>query len=144
MPYPSDPRERALQLVAEGKIGGPRPGAGRPRVPRATELIAEAAIEHADEIVAALLAGIAPDQRADERSRAADRWARLIVQEGSLQQREHAEDRADTYTSMSDDEVRQAFAALVVDALRSGEVSAADVLELTAATDAEVVDAEPV
>jgi hypothetical protein len=140
--YPSDPSERARQLVEEGRIGGPRPGAGRPRKPRATELIAQAAIEHADELIAALVAGIAPDQPADERSRAADRWGRLILQEGALQQRERAEDRADAYSAMTDDEVRREFASVVVAALRSGEVDAAAVLaELPPTVDADVVDA---
>lgn len=56
--YSSDPSERARQLVAEGKLGGARPGAGRPRKSvadtqkrkRASTVITEAARENADKI----------------------------------------------------------------------------------------------
>ena len=51
--YPADASARARQLVAEGKIGGARYGrmGGRPRKPRAGELAAAEAAEHAEEIV---------------------------------------------------------------------------------------------
>lgn len=45
--------ERAKKLVAEGKIGGPQPGAGRPRKKRASEIVAEKARDRANDIVAA-------------------------------------------------------------------------------------------
>lgn len=58
--YSSDPKQRARELVRDGKIGGARPGAGRPRKqhtakahPRpAAARIAELAAENADEIAA--------------------------------------------------------------------------------------------
>lgn len=40
-PYDSDPQIRAYQMVYEGRIGGRRPGQGRPRKVRAAEGIAE-------------------------------------------------------------------------------------------------------
>jgi hypothetical protein len=46
--------EQAKRMVAEGKIGGPRPGSGRPRKQRVGELIAEEIAERADEIKSAL------------------------------------------------------------------------------------------
>jgi hypothetical protein len=39
--WTSDPKIRALQMVFEGRLGGPREGAGRPRAPRAAEFISE-------------------------------------------------------------------------------------------------------
>jgi hypothetical protein len=58
--YASDPRERARELVRDGKLGGARPGSGRPRKstgksqsnhPRpAAAAIAAFARDHADEL----------------------------------------------------------------------------------------------
>lgn len=60
--YSSDPKQRAAELVAEGKIGGKRKGAGRPRKPtsdsqrkRASTVIAERAREVAPQMAAALV-----------------------------------------------------------------------------------------
>ncbi|UUY01734.1 hypothetical protein LRS13_13480 [Svornostia abyssi] len=141
--YSSDPSERAKQLVREGKFGGAGRGQGRPRVKRASEIAAEAAAGHADEIVAALRAGLDPDESAETRSRAADRWLRLVVQEGALAQRERSEDRADAdqYARLTADEVRHEFAQMLADAVRSGELPVGDVIELAAAIpDADVIE----
>lgn len=75
-PHPDDPTRR--------KFGGRQPGAGRPRKPRVSEIVAAAAVEHADEIVAALLAGVTDASNPDRRSRAADRWARLALQDAAF------------------------------------------------------------
>ena len=55
--YSSDPKQRAAELVAEGKIGGKREGAGRPRKltsdgqrKRASTVIAEYARENAEQM----------------------------------------------------------------------------------------------
>jgi hypothetical protein len=56
--YSSDPKTRAAELVKDGKLGGARPGAGRPRKSvadtqkrkRASTVITEAARENADKI----------------------------------------------------------------------------------------------
>jgi len=58
--YSSDPKTRAAELVADGKIGGKRDGAGRPRKSTsesqslqrrpAAQAVARAAREHADKI----------------------------------------------------------------------------------------------
>ena len=60
--YSSDPKTRAAELVAEGKIGGRRQGAGRPRKgvterqrKRASTVITEYASENADRIAGVLL-----------------------------------------------------------------------------------------
>jgi hypothetical protein len=60
--YSSDPKTRAAELVAEGKLGGRREGAGRPRKHsepqsvRATSVIADGIRENAD-----LAARVVPD-----------------------------------------------------------------------------------
>jgi hypothetical protein len=60
--YSSDPKTRAAELVADGKLGGARPGAGRPRKKhpdsqkrkRASTAITEAARENADKIASVI------------------------------------------------------------------------------------------
>jgi hypothetical protein len=60
--YSSDPKTRAAELVAEGKLGRARPGAGRPRKhteaqrPSASSVIADALRDNAD-----LAASVVPD-----------------------------------------------------------------------------------
>jgi hypothetical protein len=60
--YSSDPKTRAAELVADGKLGGARAGAGRPRKHtdaqsvRATSVIADGIRENAD-----LAARVVPD-----------------------------------------------------------------------------------
>lgn len=88
---------RAKQMHAEGKLGGREFGrlGGRPRKPRASEAVAHAAEQHADEIVKALRIGLnkgTPEQR----SRSAERFLALAQREDQLRlkaqeaaQREH-------------------------------------------------------
>jgi hypothetical protein len=125
--YPSDRRERALQLVSEGRIGGARPGAGRPRKPRPSELAAESARQHWQTIEAALLAGIS-EGTPEQRARAAQQWLRIGLGEGQLEQRERAEDRLDAYSLMSEDEVRQRFARQVAEMLVGGHMDPSEIL----------------
>lgn len=40
-PYDKSPKIRALQLIYEGRLGGPNRGQGRKKMPRASELLAE-------------------------------------------------------------------------------------------------------
>jgi hypothetical protein len=54
-------RQRARELVAAGKIGGPRAGSGRPRKPRASEVLAERIRGEADEMFTALKRGLGKD-----------------------------------------------------------------------------------
>lgn len=68
--YSSDPKTRAAELVAEGKIGGKRKGAGRPRKltserqrKRASQVIAERARDVAPQM-AAVLADVLLDDEA--------------------------------------------------------------------------------
>ena len=77
--YSSDPRERARELVAAGKFGGAKYGrmGGRPRTPRASEIAAREAQEHAEEIVAAFRDALHPSQPIMVRIRAAVAWLNL-------------------------------------------------------------------
>lgn len=100
--YSSDPKERARQLVAEGKIGGARKGAGRPRHKRASELVAEKAETHANKIVAAYLNALDPNNtiKPEIRLQAAREWLEIERQERELQLKEEKrgplEDRSPT------------------------------------------------
>jgi hypothetical protein len=141
--YPSDRRERALALVAEGRIGGARPGSGRPRKIRPSELAAEAARQHWQTIEAALLGGVS-EGTPEQRARAAQQWLRIGLGEGQLEQRERAEDRLDAYSLMSEAEVRQRFARQVAEMLVGGHMGASDILAaLPAPVDVEVVECDP-
>ena len=77
--YSSDPRERARELVAAGKLGGAKYGrmGGRPRKPRAGELAAQQAAEHAEQIVQAFADALHPSQPPLVRLRAAVAWLDL-------------------------------------------------------------------
>jgi hypothetical protein len=85
--YSSDPRERARELVAAGKLGGAKYGrmGGRPRTPRATEIAAREAQEHAEEIVAAFRDALHPSQPIVVRLKAAVEWLK-IEQQGVAQE----------------------------------------------------------
>jgi hypothetical protein len=57
-------------------FGGPQVGSGRPRVATVTEILNEQARVHADELVAAFRAGLAPEQPAALRVKTAQTWLR--------------------------------------------------------------------
>jgi hypothetical protein len=80
--YSSDPSQRARELVAAGKLGGAKYGrlGGRPRTPRASEIAAEKAMEHAGEIVAAFRDALHPSQPIQVRLKAAVEWLRIEEQ----------------------------------------------------------------
>jgi hypothetical protein len=86
--YPSDPKERARMLVAEGKIGGPRPGSGRPRKKRAAELIAEKAQRNAEKIWSAFEDALEPSKPDSIRLAAAKELVALENRESELQLKE--------------------------------------------------------
>jgi hypothetical protein len=77
--YSSNPSQRARELVAAGKLGGAKYGrmGGRPRTPRASEIAAREAQEHAEEIVAAFRDALHPSQPIMVRIRAAVAWLNL-------------------------------------------------------------------
>ena len=85
--YPSDPSQRARELVAAGKFGGAKYGrmGGRPRTPRASEIAAREAHEHAEEIVAAFRDALHPSQPIQVRLKAAVEWLK-IEQQGVAQE----------------------------------------------------------
>lgn len=73
------------EVKARYRFGGVQAGSGRPRTPRIGELVAAAAVEHADELVGALRAGL-KDPR--QRVQAAGTWLRIAHREAELVQRE--------------------------------------------------------
>ena len=85
--YPSDPSQRARELVAAGKFGGAKYGrmGGRPRTPRASEIAAREAQEHAEEIVQAFRDALHPSQPIQVRLKAAVEWLK-IEQQGVAQE----------------------------------------------------------
>ena len=85
--YPSDPSQRARELVAAGKFGGAKYGrmGGRPRTPRVSEIAAREAQEHAEEIVQAFRDALHPSQPIQVRLKAAVEWLK-IEQQGVVQE----------------------------------------------------------
>jgi hypothetical protein len=121
--YSPDRRERARQLVAEGRFGGSKHGklGGRPRVPRASELAAEEAVRHADEIVHAFRDALDPSQPALTRVKAAAAWLKIEHQDAVFQQCEERFDR------MTDADLVEVLAARIGRLLEVEEIR--DVLE---------------
>ncbi len=122
-------------MAAAGIIGGRRPGAGRPRRDRFSRMVAEGLAEHVDEVIEALRRGMAStnERTAVMAARAA---SDLLVRSDALQQRteEHA---VDGYSRMSEDEVRAEFAEVLIEAIATGEIPAAEVLALAPADSAD-------
>lgn len=82
-------KDLAAKLVAEGKIGGPRPGSGRPPTKRrAAQALAEAANNRTKELIAALESGIDPSQPASVRVNTAEKWINIERQESELKLKE--------------------------------------------------------
>ncbi len=82
-------KELAKKLVAEGKIGGPRPGSGRPPTKRrAAQAIADAANNEVNNLIAALKSGIDPSQPASVRVNTAEKWINIERQESELRLKE--------------------------------------------------------
>lgn len=63
--------ERAIQLHAEGKLGGPQPGAGRPRKPRMTDAVLEHFQENLPLVIRAIESNLRSKNKA-QRERAAE------------------------------------------------------------------------
>lgn len=93
--------ERAKKLVAEGKIGGPRPGSGRPKKKRASEYVAEAARAHAKDIAEAFVDSIAPTAPPAIRLQAAKDWLLIEQKEAEIQIKEER-----TFDDMTETELR--------------------------------------
>lgn len=81
-------RENAKAMVASGKIGGPRPGAGRPRKKRASELVAEKAAEEAEMIVDVFKDSLQPHNPASVRLKGAEAWLKIETDEARLKMEE--------------------------------------------------------
>lgn len=82
-------KDLAKKLVAEGRIGGPRPGSGRPPTKRrAAQAIAEAANNHTKEIIDAFKSGVDPSQPASVRVTTAEKWLGVERQESELRLKE--------------------------------------------------------
>lgn len=83
--------KRAKELVASGKIGGPRPGAGRPRKKRASEFVAEQAREEAQLIVDAYKSALQEGKPDSIRLQAANAWLAVEHKEAELELKEQKE-----------------------------------------------------
>lgn len=112
--YSSDPKERHAQLVADGKLGakgselakehGKR--GGRPRKPRAAELIAEKARQEAEKLWSAYEAGLDEEQPVRVRMEAAGAVLDIERREAQQQLEE------DKFDQMSDQELEDEFERL--------------------------------
>lgn len=77
--------ERALQLKAEGKIGGQYGKlGGRPRKPRATEIAAEEARNNAEDLIQVFKDGIDPENPMKIRLASANSWFGIEQEEAKL------------------------------------------------------------
>lgn len=90
-PYSSDPQVRALQLVAEGRLGGPGRGQGRKRKPRAAEVVAERVRKSAHKIADAIDDALGSEND-NIRLKAADMAIRIERDEATLQMKEDEAD----------------------------------------------------
>ena len=90
--YSSDPSERALQLKEDGKIGGQfgKLG-GRPRKPRASEKVAEAAQKDADQIIKVFKDLVTSDSE-KTRLAAANSWLAVEQEETKLRLQEERQE----------------------------------------------------
>jgi len=90
--YSSDPSERAMQLKADGKIGGQfgKLG-GRPRKPRASEKVAEAAQKDADNIIKVFRELVNSDSE-KTRLAAANSWLAIEQEETRLRLQEERQE----------------------------------------------------
>lgn len=86
-PYHSDPQIRALQLVHEGRLGGPGRGQGRARKERAAQYVAEEVKKRAKKIVDAIDAGL-DAENVNLKMKAADMALKIEREEALLQLRE--------------------------------------------------------
>lgn len=81
--------EVAKRLHAEGKFGGPQPGSGRPRKPRASEVVAEKAREHGELIANTYLEVLQSTQvSAQVKLQASRDWLGVEHQEVDLERKE--------------------------------------------------------
>jgi hypothetical protein len=82
--------ELARRLHSEGKFGGKEYGrlGGRPRKPRATELVAEEARNSAHELVDAFKDALDPANHPQVRVRAATEWLNIEAKEEELRMKE--------------------------------------------------------
>jgi hypothetical protein len=87
-------RDKAKELVAAGRIGGPRPGSGRPRKKRASEVIAEKVERRANEVSGALFDGLKPHQPQTVRNDSARTLLAIEEKEHLLRREEERELRA--------------------------------------------------
>lgn len=119
--YSSDPKERYQQLRDDGKVG-PQFGklGGRPRKPRAAEVVAEHARKEADRIIGALDDALDEEQPIRVRMEAAQAFIRIEKDEASLQL---DEDRVDT---MPREQLEAEFAEMLSDPVVRGMLTAGD------------------
>lgn len=97
-------RNQANELVAAGKIGGAEYGklGGRPRKIRATELVAQAAREHGEEIVNAFLVCLDPKQPPYVRLQAAKEWLKIEKEETDREDKQVTGDSEDLIAQLKE------------------------------------------
>lgn len=129
--------EAAKKRVAEGKMGGAKFGklGGRPRKPRASQKVAEAAQKEAEDILDVFRDGISPDKPMGTRLKAAELWLSVEEKESKLALQEEKLD-AD---NLSRDEIIKALA----EGLSQGAVAAMIASQLHK-SDEPIVDADVV
>lgn len=115
-------RDRALQLHKEGRLGGSKYGkqGGRPKKIRASEIVAQQAQEHADEIVKAMRDGLRAKQPSI-RLQAARQWLEVESKEYDLKVKE---DRA--LEQLSTEELVEAIAERFARLSDTGSIPAFD------------------
>lgn len=137
--------ERMQKLRKEGKVG-PEYGklGGRPKKPRASELLAQEAEKHKDELLSVLKDAIDPNQPIGVRQKALDQWLAIEREERKMEM-----DEEEHYAKMDREELMDDIAkrlssnpmmlAMVMDRLSNKPVGA-DEIEAEVVEEAEVVD----
>lgn len=133
--YSSDPKTRAAELVAEGKIGGRRQGAGRPRKgvterqrKRASTVITEYASENADRIAGVLLdVLLADDATRTEKMRAVKLLTGIETAETDRERDELADPNSAASLEMAEtvEEAKSTLAAKLADPITGPRLRAA-------------------
>ena len=131
--YSSDPKRRAEELVAEGRIGGARPGAGRPRKrpdpshPRpAAAAVAAAASEHSAQVAKVFVDALQSEDLTDAQKVVAMKT--FLGVEDRETRREHEEIRhtaRDEISAMSLEEIEADLAEMLSNPLIRRAFSAA-------------------
>lgn len=109
-------RELAQRLHAEGRFGGPQPGSGRPRKPRASQIIAEEVAKKAEELKQGLFT-LAEEGRGELKLKAIVKLLEIEDKERQIADAERAD-----FENMKRDELMEQVMALLERARGKGLV----------------------